>query len=202
MEHQNTLAAVLLAAGPSTRLGRPKQLVRFENETLVHRTARLLADLPLAQVMVVIGCEAERVRSEFEDLPVGVVFNSNWKSGMGSSIACGARAIEKSVDGVLLMVCDQWCLQKQDLSRMIDAWTLDISQVYVARWSEHKASISGPPVIFPRKVMPELKFLISSRGARQVIDRHLEIVEFVDLQNAAFDLDRPEDLEKMSRGRG
>ena len=50
--------------------------------------------------------------------------------------------------------------------------------------------------------MPELKFLISSRGARQVIDRHMEIVEFVDLQNAAFDLDRPEDLEKMSRGRG
>jgi CTP:molybdopterin cytidylyltransferase MocA len=67
----------------------------------------------------------------------------------------------------------------------------------VANWKEGKALVSGPPVIFPRKLIPELKSMQVNRGARQLIDRHMALVEFVDIQNAAFDLDRPEDLARL-----
>lgn len=191
------LGAVLLAAGPSSRLGRSKQLVEVDGESLVRRTARLMLEVEIDYVTVVTGCEAERVRAEVEDLNVGVLFNRDWAQGMGSSINCGVRLMPQAVDGVLLMVCDQWRLAGQDLDRLIQAWTSDISEIYVACWDYGDAFISGPPVIFPRKLIPELKGMHPGRGARQLIDRHMDMVEYVKMENAAFDLDRPEDLERL-----
>jgi len=188
---------VLLAAGPSTRLGQSKQLVRIGDECLAHRSARLALSLQPASVTVVVGCQAERVGRELADLPVDTVFNRNWANGMGASINHGVRCMPKDADGVLVMVCDQWRLQETDLKRLAAAWTADISLIYVARWREGKAEISGPPVIFPRTLIPELKSMQEHRGARQLIDRYMDIVEFVEMENAAFDLDRPEDLEKL-----
>ena len=84
------LAAVLVAAGPSTRLGHPKQMVKFRGETLVRRSARLLRESVSGDVVVVTGHEAEQVGREVGDLPVRTVNNTVWKEGMGGSIACGA----------------------------------------------------------------------------------------------------------------
>jgi len=188
---------VLLAAGPSTRLGQPKQLVKIGDECLAHRSARLALSLHPVSVTVVTGREAERVTRELADLPVDTVFNRNWANGMGASINHGVRSMSGDVDGVLLMVCDQWRLQEADLKRLVATWTTDISHICVACWKEGKAEISGPPAIFPRKLIPELRSMQEHRGARQLIDRYMDIVEFVEMENAAFDLDRPEDLEKL-----
>jgi len=192
------LGAVLLAAGPSSRLGRSKQLVRVNDETLIRRTARLVLGMGLDYVTVVSGCGADLVEAELEDLPVSVVFNRDWQQGMGSSINCGVRLMPQGVDGVLLMVCDQWRLENDDLNGLFEAWQADISKIYVACWDEGAAFVSGPPALFPRKIIPELKSMQPNRGARQLIDRYMDIVEFVKMENAAFDLDRPEDLERLS----
>ena len=194
MDRPLNLAAVLLAAGPSSRLGTSKQLVEVEGEALVRRSARLLAELDLCSVNVVTGCCAEEVTDELAGLPVEAVLNRNWAQGMGGSIAVGARRVPKTADGVMIAVCDQWLVTGDDLKRLISAWYSDISRIVVAQWNEGNAIVSGPPVIFPRNVIPELKYLIENRGARQVVDRNMEIVEFVEMQNAAWDLDRPEDL--------
>jgi molybdenum cofactor cytidylyltransferase len=192
------LGAVLLAAGPSSRLGRSKQLVRVNDETLIRKTARLVLGMDLDFVTVVSGCGADLVEAELEDLPVSVVFNRDWQQGMGSSINCGVRFMPQGVDGVLLMVCDQWRLENDDLNGLFEAWQSDISKIYVACWDEGAAFVSGPPALFPRKIIPELKSMQPNRGARQLIDRYMDIVEFVKMENAAFDLDRPEDLERLS----
>ena len=192
------LGSVLLAAGPSSRLGRSKQLVRVDDEALVRRAARLLLDTGLDYVTVVTGCGAELVKAELGDLQLGIVYNRDWEQGMGSSINCGARKMPQGVDGVLVMVCDQWRLDAVDLRRLVNAWKADISRIYVACWDDKGAFISGPPVVFPRKLIPELKGMHPGRGARQLIDRHMDIAEFVKMENAAFDLDRPEDLERLS----
>ncbi len=194
------LAAIVLAAGPSTRLGRPKQLVQLDGETLVRKTTRLLIAHEFTSVTVVTGCEADGVMQAVSDLPVSTVHNKDWASGMGSSIYCGARSIRENLDGLLLMVCDQWCLREDDISRFIAHWSTDISRILMACWHEGQAFVSGPPVIFPRKIIPELKYVLKDRGARQVIDRHMDIVEFASMENAAFDLDRPEDLDKLNPG--
>ena len=199
MSSQAQLAAVLLAAGPSSRLGQPKQLVSFDGQTLVRRMALLLADLQFSGTIVVSGCEAERVKAEVSELPVEVIYNPEWSKGMGGSIACAARRISGDADGALIIMCDQWRIDHADLSLLVDAWSSDISRLCVAEWQEGDARVSGPPVIFPNDTIPELKKLTGQQGARNVIDRHRERVEFVDMQNAAFDLDRQEDLFSDNR---
>jgi CTP:molybdopterin cytidylyltransferase MocA len=116
---------------------------------------------------------------------------------MGASINAGARALPLGPDGVLVTVCDQWRLESADLAHLANRWLSDISRICVACWNEGEAFVSGPPVIFPRKLIPELKGMQPSRGARQLIDRYMDLVDYVEMQNAAFDLDRPEDLARL-----
>jgi CTP:molybdopterin cytidylyltransferase MocA len=197
MPESGKLATVLLAAGPSTRLGQAKQLVQIDGESLVKRAVRLLQTLEPVSATIVTGCGSESVEQEIRDFPVEIAYNQNWARGMGASISCGMRNVTGNVDGILLMVCDQWRLEAGDLSRLVSTWKSDISQIYSACWKEGKAFVSGPPVLFPRNLLQELKYLHVDRGARQVIDRNMDIVEFVEMENAAFDVDRPEDLERL-----
>lgn len=191
------LAAILLAAGPSSRLGHPKQLVRFEGETLVRRAANLLVDAVEGPVVVVCGCESRRVSEQVNDLPVQTVTNPDWELGMGGSISFGARFVPRFSDGIMVAVCDQWLLNRDDLDRLLGAWRSARQRIHAACWSEGAAHVSGPPVIFPGRLHGELKGLEKSRGARQVIDRHMDSVDFIELESASCDLDRPEDLSRL-----
>ena len=195
------LAAILLAAGPSSRLGEPKQLVEFNGEKLARRAARLLSELERVggDVITVTGCHAEKVAAEMKGLSVKSVFNPDWQKGMGGSIAHGARFLQQFSDGILVKVCDQWKLSLEDLERLIDSWESAPASIHVASWREGAAYVSGPPVVFPGRFCGELKGLDKSRGARQIIDRHMDVVNFVELESAAYDLDRPEDLELLSK---
>lgn len=198
MKHETPrISALLLAAGPSSRLGQAKQLVQVGGESLVRRSTRLLLAQNNVSVTVVVGCEPDRISREISDLPVSIVVNRDWEEGMGGSLSCGVRHIRDDYDGILVMACDQWRIEESDISRMIDAWSPDQSKILVASWSEGQAQVSGPPVIFPRKFRPDLIAVVKSRGARQVIDRHIDHVEFLQLENAGYDLDRPEDLVKI-----
>ena len=116
-DEQNTpnLAAVLLAAGPSTRLGHPKQMVVYRGETLVRRAARLLREVIPGEVVVVTGHGAKQVGGEVEGIAVTTVINREWDKGMGGSIARGAGSVPANVDGILVSVCDQWRLSPGDL---------------------------------------------------------------------------------------
>jgi len=197
MSESKILNAILVAAGPSSRLGRSKQLVEYRGETLVRRAARLLRESVAGEVLVVSGCEAARVCTEVEDLPVRAVVNPDWKEGMGGSIACGARQLPDRVDGILVSVCDQWLLERSDLDRLVESWIAAPGRIHVACWKEGAAEVSGPPVIFPGRMRGELKGLQRQRGARQLIDRHIDVVDFVPLESAAHDLDREEDLARL-----
>ena len=90
-------------------------------------------------------------------------------------------------------------LRAAELDRLVQAWRPHPQRIVVACWSEGQAYVTGPPVIFPTRFLHELKAIPPDRGARQVIDQHMDDVEFVELQNAADDLDRPEDLAELRR---
>jgi molybdenum cofactor cytidylyltransferase len=190
------IASVLLAAGGSARLGQPKQLVKLDGEALVRRAAVLLTGLEAGPVVAVVGCRPSEVAAEFEGLAVNVVVNDEWRQGMGSSIAQGVRNIPGEVDGVLLLLCDQWRVERADLLRLMHAWHADISAICVSEWRKEDSVFTGPPVIFPRELIHELKILQVDRGAKPVIDayRHVKAVQ---MKNAAYDLDTPQELEGL-----
>lgn len=187
------LGAILLAAGGSRRLGRPKQLVECDGEPLVRRQARLLLELNPACVVVVTGAAETGVRSALDGLDVALVHNRDWERGMGTSLACGIRAMPERVRGALLLLVDQYRLDADDLRRMIDAWRRDPESAVTAAWDERR----GPPVVFPRALFDRVARLQGDSGARQVLKKFRGRLTVVPSPNAAFDLDTAEDLQRM-----
>ena len=114
-------AAVVLAAGGSTRLGRPKQLLTRDGETLVHRAARLALESGAARVLVVVGAHADEVRAAVAALPVECLANPAWSSGMASSLRLAAEALASHDGATLLLVCDQPALEVAHLHALREA---------------------------------------------------------------------------------
>ncbi len=191
------LTAVLLAAGGSSRMGRPKQLLRIEDEALVTRMARRLIELEPGSVMVVTGSASRAVSDQLSGLSIQIAHNPRWEEGMASSLAVGVKNLPAEFEGVLIMLCDQWQVGLADLQELAQAWKADISRIAAACWHEEGRQVIGPPVIFPRALFEELTALKGDRGARAVIEKHRERTSLVKMENARFDLDEPADLEEF-----
>ena len=191
------LAAVLLAAGGSSRMDRPKQLLRIEDEALVTRMAGRLIDLKPRSVMVVTGSAWQAVNDQLSGLPIQIVHNPRWEEGMASSLAAGVKILPAEIEGVLIMLCDQWRVGLADLHELVQAWNTDISHLVAACWPDEGRRVIGPPAIFPRALFEELTALKGDRGARLVIEKHRQCATFVAMNNARFDLDEPADLEEF-----
>jgi len=192
-------AVVLLAAGGSARLGQPKQLVQIDGEALVLRTARRLLSLEPASLVVVTGCASTEVSAQLSGLPLQIVHHPGWESGMGSSIAFGVKQVPPEAKGLLIVLCDQWRVDQTDLERLIKAWNTDISDIVVASWENKKAFVFGPPAIFPRSIIHELKYLTGDQGAKRIIEKYRDRSAFIEMDHAAFDLDEPGDLQQLNK---
>lgn len=183
------------AAGASARLGRPKQLVPIEGEALVRRSARLAVETGAARVLVVTGACADDVAAALEGLPVELVHNAAYSSGLGGSIAAGARAAGHDMSGLMVLLCDQWRIGADDLRRLLAAWWAEPERIVAARWPGGQ----GPPVIFPAAHLAALCSLQGDAGAKRLLSAVPGGCRFVDLARAAFDLDTPADLALVGR---
>jgi molybdenum cofactor cytidylyltransferase len=173
-------AAVILAAGASRRLGRPKQLVEHDGETLVHRAARI-ALTTCDPVAIVAG--AISLTDAVEDLPVAIVNNVFWAEGMASSIRAGI-AWAAAEEAALLLTCDQLLLDSTHLRALIRAW--DGGRLAASRYD----GVLGVPAIFPRAYFPVLLALQGERGAQPLLAPAVP----VDWPDGARDLDTSSDL--------
>jgi molybdenum cofactor cytidylyltransferase len=187
-----SLAGLLPAAGDAGRLGRPKQLVRLGEESLVRKAAGLLLQRA-APVIVVTGAAAPEVSAELAGMAVTMAHNPAWRNGLGGSIAVAMKAVPGNADGVLVLLCDQWRIGRDDLEILDQAWRADPSRIVAASWEGQ----AGAPAIFPRRLFGELRVLEGRRGAQGLIARHRGVR--VTLPNAAQDLDTREDLEELRR---
>jgi len=186
--------AVILAAGASTRLGQPKQLVRLEGESLLHRTARLALEAGCSPVLVVLGFEAETLRAELRGLNVDVVVNHEWQEGMGASLRSGMEALRKTdpqPNAVLVLVCDQPRLAAAHLRTLLAHHQ---SARRIAITASVYARRAGVPAIFAAKLFSALLASSGDRGARNLIRAHAAEVQGIPWPAGELDLDLPEDL--------
>src|SRR3984957_901398 len=112
------IAAILLAAGGSVRMGRRKQLLTYQGRTLLRRAAEAAVEAGCSPIVVVLGCEAERMAPELSDLPVIASVNIDWERGIGSSIKHGAArllTLSPRVDAALILLSDQPLVNAQTL---------------------------------------------------------------------------------------
>lgn len=184
-------AAILLAAGASTRLGEAKQLVEIHQEPLLTRIARMALEAGCKPVIVVIGFEQERMQAALAGLPVKFVHNPNWCEGMGASLRCGVQALGPDVHDTLLLVCDQLALNTEFLREMLRVHLAREKPITAACYEEHL----GVPAIFPADFFPELCTIKGDRGARGILESHANEVTAVEFAAGAMDLDTPEQLQ-------
>jgi molybdenum cofactor cytidylyltransferase len=190
-------AAVILAAGASTRLGQTKQLIRVGGETLLRRTARLALEAGCAPVMAVLGYEAERLRPEVEAVGAAVTVNPRWRDGMGASLRWGMEALcaqEARPESVLLLVCDQPRLSAEHVRALLERHAEGGAAITASLYGGRP----GVPAIFAAGVFPELLMSAGDRGAREVIRKDARRVQTVAWPDGELDLDRPEDLGRLA----
>ncbi|NOK34504.1 nucleotidyltransferase family protein [Corallococcus exercitus] len=193
-----TVAVVVLAAGGSSRLGQPKQLLRHEGTSLVWRAARYaLSASPV--VVVVLGARRDDVASELDGLTVRCVDNPDWALGQGSSLHAGLRALPPDVDGAVLMLCDQLRVDADHLRSLISTFERTHAPIVASAY----AGTRGVPALFSRALFPELEALPPTDGARRLIARDPSRVVEVPLPGGEEDVDTAEDALRLTRpGRG
>jgi molybdenum cofactor cytidylyltransferase len=186
-------AAIVLAAGASTRLGQPKQLLQLDGESLLHRTVRTAGEAGFDPIFVVLGYEAERMRQEITDLRAMPVINPDWESGMASSLRCGVEGLMKKKPRpgrVLVLLCDQAKLSAEILSRLIQTSARTNSMITASNY----AGRLGVPAIFHESLYPDLLEVKGDQGARAVILQHVGQTSTVEFSEGAVDIDTPNDL--------
>ena len=192
-------AVVILAAGGSRRLGRPKQLVEIEGQSLVRRAAEAALAAWSGSVHVVVGAEVIRVRAALEGLPVELVINDAWKEGIASSIRAAIEAVERrdrAAETLTLMLCDQPGVTGEVLRKLVDAYRETRAPVVASRYAEGP----GVPALFHAELFPALKSLEGDVGARQLIrglDREVVTIPFA----MPDDIDTPADVLRHAGGK-
>ena len=181
-------AAVILAAGASSRLGEPKQLVRLAGEErLLERALRIAAEAGCEPVVVVLGAIAEQIAAECRLTQARVVINPDWREGMGSSLRVGIAAIA-GADRAIVMTCDQPAVTAEHLQELMRLGHAEaVASGYDGR--------CGVPACFPSTMFPELMELTGDAGARMLLASAL----VVDLPGGGMDVDTPETLAEARR---
>jgi molybdenum cofactor cytidylyltransferase len=178
--------AVILAAGASSRLGVPKQLVRWQKEALLARSIRVAIEAGCHPVVVVLGAYEAQIRSECDLSRVIAVSNPRWTDGMGRSLSLGIAALSEDVTigGAMVMTCDMPAVSAGHLLRLAASGKATAS---------HYADRTGVPAYFPREDWPALHALRGPHGARDLLAAAVAIP----LPGGDLDVDTPDDLRRL-----
>lgn len=187
---------IILAAGNSSRLGRPKQLLKYKESTLLKNTISVALKIENSFVIVVTGSSHDLIEKEFNLPEIVFSFNSEWESGMSSSIKKGIRELlflKPDVEQCVLTVCDQPFVNSSVFENLINKSHKSRKGIVASAYSE----TLGTPVLFRKKYFKELLDLKGQEGAKKLIKKHSDDVVSVPFEKGNIDIDTEEDYDKL-----
>jgi molybdenum cofactor cytidylyltransferase len=177
------ISAVVLAAGASIRMGRQKLLLPLAGEPLVRRTVRQVTEAGFDDVLVIVGCEHERIVAALDGLAFRHALNPDYETGMGSSFRVAIAALPDSA-GAMFALADHY-------RQLLDAARHDSPGIIKVQYGD----VTAPPHLFDRRFFPELACL--EQGARPVLQRHADSTRILRFApELLLDVDTPEDYER------
>ena len=191
------IGAVILAAGESSRFGRPKQLVQFRGKSLVRRVVDAAKDANCSAIVVVLGSKREQIERELKETAAIVAENEDWRRGIGSSIRVGVEsAVNQApdIEAILLLTCDQPFMKTNTIERLI-AMREKTKRAIVA--SSYSKTL-GVPALFDRSCFQELLALNDETGAKTIILSSRERVAELLFPEGKIDIDTAADYEKLT----
>jgi molybdenum cofactor cytidylyltransferase len=188
--------ALILAAGESSRLGQPKQLIQLRGKSLVRRIVDAAKKARCSPTVVVIGSDREEVERELKAEGAIIVENENWRLGIGTSIRVGVRKLidnAPTLEAVVLLVCDQPFVDARTIARLITLREKTKRAIVASRY----ANTLGVPALFDRSCFQELAALDNATGAKTVILSNRERVAEFPCPKGRIDIDTLEDYKKL-----
>lgn len=189
-------AIILLAAGSSSRLGRPKQLIEFQGKKLIQKAIDEAKKSKADSLVVVLGWNPELIKTGFDSSQTSIVINESWEQGMATSMQAGLRFLREKEhpDQVILMLVDQPYVESKLLDRLILEKERTGKGIVACSYSD----TLGVPAIFDQIYFKEMLELKVSEGAKKVISKNKVDVFELDFPLGAMDLDTEEDLKKLN----
>jgi molybdenum cofactor cytidylyltransferase len=190
MEKSDNLAVLILAAGSSSRLGKPKQLLKIKDESLIQIAVKKALNIS-SDVKVVLGHKSDEIIQEIKDFAISIAINPNYEQGMGSSISFGMKDFIHSKK-VLIMLCDQPLIPLSHYNSLIRKSKENENLIICSKYQNRFAV----PSIFPNTYYKALADLKGDEGARKLLKNNL--IDFVILDDKlSIDIDTKEDFENL-----
>ncbi|MBS1502625.1 MAG: nucleotidyltransferase family protein [Bacteroidetes bacterium] len=193
---KNDSAIVILAAGGSARLGTPKQLLKYNDESLLQRAINTAKGSEAGKVILVLGASRQKIISETDTSGTDLVVNPDWQSGMSSSIVSGIKALKKLEpvpSSVILMVCDQPFVTSALLNTLIAEHRSTNKQIIACAYE----GVAGTPVLFSSTLYDQLLSLEGDAGAKKIIMANADKVATVTFELGATDVDTLDDYKSL-----
>jgi molybdenum cofactor cytidylyltransferase len=190
------IAALVLAAGGSSRLGAPKQLLQWGDTTLLGHVLDTLRGLPFDELFVVIGANGDEILDKVDLSGTSVIENPEWEEGMASSLRVGLDAVLRlsRADAVVIFLGDQPDISEDVVNGLIEARRSTKRQAIVPKYRY----VWGNPVMVERSLWPRLMSLEGDEGAKRLLQAHPDWVHEVWFeQRPPRDIDTKADFEEL-----
>ena len=196
----NRVAALILAAGASSRMGSPKQLLDWEGRPLVRAAAEVALAARLDPLLVVVGGAQAAVADALAGLPLRIIANPDYAAGQSTSLRAGIAALGQDADAVVVLLGDQPFITAAIVERLVAEWQASGAAIVAPTYAGQR----GNPVLFAHAVFPELLAVEGDQGARSVLAADRARVRLVAFDNPRplADIDTPEDYARLREGRG
>lgn len=188
------LSILILAAGNSSRLGSPKQLIEFEGKTLIERITETALSIS-EEVLVVLGGNSDLILPKLERFKdtISSIINPEWQEGMGTSIRLGVEELAKKSDLILILLSDQPFISKVLLQNMLQTYANSQNPIVACVYND----TLGVPILFDKSVFSELLNLKGDRGAKSFLHLYKNKISTVEFQEGIIDIDTLEDVENL-----
>ncbi|MGB3756930.1 MAG: nucleotidyltransferase family protein [Rivularia sp. (in: cyanobacteria)] len=190
------IGLIILAAGKASRMGKPKQLLTYQGTSLISHAVKIGLNSTCKPVLVVLGAYAENIKPEINKLPVEIVENPLWQTGMASSIRAGIITIKESnpnLDGVIIALADQPLISEAVFNRLIQSYQ-ETRNIIIASTYD---GVVGVPALFNNILFSELINIEGDKGAKNLMRKYRDEVLSIEIPEAATDIDTPDDYEKL-----
>lgn len=188
------VAGIILAAGGSTRYGKPKQLLDWKGQAFVRAVAQAALQAGLSPVIVVTGANADQIEASINDLNISYVRNEAWRDGQGSSIKAGVQALASTyVGGVIFLLADQPQVTTAVIRALVEKHAEGLYPVVAPMVIDRR----GNPVLFDRVTFPDLETIQGDTGGRAIFHKHrVEYLPWHD-DGLLLDVDTPEHYQRL-----
>ena len=192
---RDSIGAVILAAGVSSRMGEPKQLLLLDGKTLLGQVLDNARSAAVDEIVVVLGAAAETIRQKIDLSKVKVVVNSSYQQGMGTSLRAGLTALDPAIKAALIILADQPFVRAATLDRICEEYRRCHAQIVIPLYKGFR----GNPVLLDRSVFPEVMALAGDVGCRAIFGNHLDGIVKLEVEDVGIllDIDSKADFEKL-----